>query len=170
MDTTDTTDTYSAEARLAAARALFDVLNPGIRWSDADAPIYLTAVDQGLANLDPNGSGDLFSELQKQHPVGLHAGFTSIKIEHDKGRVFFVTVRRTGEPALRSEIIERVDLSFIDNDDHTPMFTVRCSPNENAQRFLEKLDAYALINCVDLFTSEAAAAIAAAYEAGQVTG
>jgi hypothetical protein len=58
------------------------------------------------------------------------------------------------------------DTSFIASGRERLLFPSSHSPNQNADLLVQEFDPYSIINCFDLFTAEAAARVAQAYEDG----
>ncbi len=66
---------------------------------------------------------------------------------------------------LYSGEINLTEAEFVaDGPAMKPFFSPSRSPDENADRLVNQLDAYSIINCFELFTEEAAAKIAHTYE------
>ncbi|HEY6442229.1 MAG TPA: hypothetical protein VIY66_02685 [Candidatus Acidoferrales bacterium] len=60
------------------------------------------------------------------------------------------------------------DTSFIASGQGVLFFSPANAPDQNADLLAQKFDPYSIINCFDLFTRDAAANIAKAYEAGSL--
>jgi hypothetical protein len=111
-----------------------------------------------VPRIGANGGVEILPDLKRKYPGYLMPDFHSVKIVHIDGVVYLESVRHR-HPGLRDEVIERIDLSFIADDD-APMFPASRSLEDNARLFVHQLDEFSMIQCTDLFTDEAYAEIA----------
>lgn len=105
---------------------------------------------------------EILPRLRNLYPQYLRPEITSVKIVQ-KEDVCFIEITSRVHENLRDEKIERIDLEFISEGD-LPMFDANRSTRENADKFVNELDAYSIIVCTTLFTEEASKAIAAEFE------
>lgn len=110
------------------------------------------------------GGVEILPDLKRKYPSYLKPDFHSIKITHSGGVVYLESVRYRHE-GLKDEIVERMDLSFIAEDDGD-MFPVSRDPTDNARLFVHQLDEYSMIHCTELFTHDACLSIAKRHERG----
>lgn len=108
------------------------------------------------------GGIEILADLKRKYPSYLKPDFHSIKIVHS-GEVVYLESARYPYKGLRDEIIERIDLGFI-NEDEVGMFQASRLPSDNARIFIHQLDEFSMLNCADLFTAEACKEIVARYE------
>lgn len=104
---------------------------------------------------------DILSELIARYGHWLRPEIRSVRVVQRGGIVFLETnVRKEG---FTDEQVARTDLGFIGSN-HRRLFVPTRTAEENAAPFVDLLDPYDLINCTDLFTSEACKEIAAQFE------
>lgn len=110
-------------------------------------------------------SFDILPELRQRHPKWMRPDLTEVRVVQRHGEVFLELASQTG--IKKDEAVTRTDLSFIvsgrGEDDR--MFSPHRTAEENARRFVERLDPYSIINCTDLFTKEGAKEVARDFEA-----
>jgi hypothetical protein len=106
-------------------------------------------------------SRNVLAELATQHPACIKPSIREIGFVHYDGVAYLKTVDDTGNMVLE-------DTSFVSGSgDEGVFFPQTNSANANAELLVRRLDAYSIINCFDLFTSEAAQRIAEECEANR---
>jgi abortive infection Abi-like protein len=106
-------------------------------------------------------SRNVFAELDAQHPASLKPTIREIRFLHYEGVAYLKTVDDTGN-------VELEDTAFISGGREGELFfPLNNSADVNAELLVQKLDGYSIINCFDLFTSDAAQRIADELEANR---
>jgi hypothetical protein len=106
-------------------------------------------------------SRNVLAELATQHPACIKPSIQEIGFVHYDGVAYLKTVDDTGKMVLE-------DTSFVGGGgDEGLFFPLTNSADANAEVLVRRLDAYSIINCFDLFTSEAAQRIAEECEANR---
>lgn len=105
-------------------------------------------------------SRNVISELDAQHPSSLRPSIRGISFVHYENVAYLKTVDDKGT-------VELEDTSFISEGASELFFSPSNSAEENARLLVEKFDPYSIINCFDLFTSDAAKRVAEQYEANR---
>ncbi len=106
-------------------------------------------------------SRNVLAELAAQHPACIKPSIQEIGFVHYDGVAYLKTVGDTGNMVLE-------DTSFVSGGgDESVFFPLTNSADANAELLVRRLDAYSIINCFDLFTSEAAQRIAEECEANR---
>jgi hypothetical protein len=104
---------------------------------------------------------DILPELVKRYGKWVRPEIRLVRVVQRGGVVFLET--NTRKEGFTDELVTRTDLGFI-RSSHRGMFVPTRTAAENAARFVDLLDPYDLINCTDLFTSEACKKIADRFE------
>lgn len=105
-------------------------------------------------------SRNVVAELAQQHPSSLKPSIHEITFVHYENVAYLKILDDKGTVVLE-------DTSFI-SDEATGLFFPASNPaDKNADLLVGKFDPYSIINCFDLFTSEAAKKVAEAYEANR---
>jgi hypothetical protein len=103
-------------------------------------------------------SRNVRSDLAAKYPDSLKPEVEEVSFVHFDESVFLkVVISGTGT--------NLTDTEFIRGEGADQLFSARRSPEENANLLLSDFDPYSIINCFELFTSEAAAKIAQEFEA-----
>lgn len=106
-------------------------------------------------------SSDISTELAAQHPLCLKPTIREVRFVHYEGIAYLKTVDDKGNVVLE-------DTSVVSGDGKEGLFfPLTNSADANAELLVRELDPYSIINCFDLFTSEAAQRIAEAFEANR---
>jgi hypothetical protein len=105
-------------------------------------------------------SRNLVADLAAQHPFCLKPSIREISFVHYENVVYLKTLDETGT-------VELEDTSFISDGANGLFFPPANSADKNAELLVHKFDPYSIINCFDLFTSEAAEKIARSFEASR---
>jgi hypothetical protein len=129
---------------------------------DVSEVLYATDREAYLAvAASVDESRNVFAELDTQHPVSLKPTIREIKFLHYEGVAYLKTVDDKGN-------VELEDTAFISGGGEADLFfPLHNSADVNAELLVQKLDRYSIINCFDLFTSEAAQRIADEVEANR---
>ena len=111
---------------------------------------------------------EILSALKEIYRGYLKPDIISVAIVQPPGVCFLEVVRRAEDASKESEIVEREDLQIFGGDDSgIGLFPPNAPVRENAERFVNKLDAYDLIMTgMPLFTNSAAQEIADLWEKG----
>jgi hypothetical protein len=119
-----------------------------------DREAYLAAA----ATIDE--SRNIVRELSVRYPNCIRPALREITFVHHAGIVYLKTLDD-------KENLELEDTSFIsDRTDDDVFFTSSHSPNVNADLLVQQFDPYSIINCFQIFTSEAGERIAQAFQGG----
>lgn len=106
-------------------------------------------------------SRNILAELATQHPACIKPSIKEIGFVHYEGVAYLKTVDDTGNIILE-------DTSLVSGGgDEGLFFPLTNSADANAELLVQRLDAYSIINCFDVFTSEAAQRIAKEFEASR---
>lgn len=129
---------------------------------DVSEALYATDREAYLAvAASVDESRNVLAELDAQHPSSLKPTIREIRFLHYEGVAYLKTVDDKGD-------VELEDTAFIAGDGEGDLFfPLNNSAEVNAGLLVQKLDGYSIINCLDLFTSEAAQRIADEYEASR---
>lgn len=105
-------------------------------------------------------SQNILDDLCDKYPDSIRPEIKYVGFVHYDDDVFLKTVNAVGEVML-------TNTEFISTGDelHHNYFTNVRSPDENADLLVKDFDPYSIINCFELFTEEAAVAVARAYQA-----
>ncbi len=111
---------------------------------------------------------EILPALKEIYRGYLKPDIISVAIVQPPGVCFLEVVRQGNDAYKNSEIVEREDLQiFAGVDYHAPLFPPNVPVNENAERFVNELDAYDLImSGMPLFTDSASQEIADLWEKG----
>lgn len=111
---------------------------------------------------------EILPELKELYRGYLKPDIVSVAIVHPPGVCFLEVVRRAKDETDKNEIVEREDLQvFAGADIDTDLFPLEAPITENANRFVNELDAYDLIMTgMPLFTESAVQEIANLWEKG----
>jgi hypothetical protein len=104
-------------------------------------------------------SRDVLTELDAQYPSSLKSTLREIRFLHYDGVAYLKTVDENGKVELEdtASVGGKGDLFFLPDN----------SADANAELLVQKLGGYSIINCFDLFTSEAAQRIADEFQANR---
>lgn len=114
----------------------------------------------------PGQVEEVLPTLKRLYPTYLRPEIKSVKLVQKSG-LCFLEITSEVHANLNDERLERVDLGFISEGKHgvaNPMFSPVRSAQENAEKFIAKLDPYSIIVCTPLFTEEACEEVARQYE------
>lgn len=151
-----------ANYRINPNREFFRIpLKEAIRMLQQVAADYQVVSNQPK-DYQPEQAVEILSSLQELYPIYLKPDIKSVKIVQ-RDDICFLEITSQVHPNIRDERVERIDLEFIAEKDGQ-MFPVTCSAQENADKFVNKLDPYSMIMCTPLFTEEACYEIAQNYE------
>ena len=96
--------------------------------------------------------------LAKIYPDSLRTEIEHVGFVHYEGSVFLKTIDSDGEVTL-------TDTEFIaDERFDGPYFSNARTPDQNADLFVTDFSAYSMIHCFEMFTEDAAAAVAREHE------
>ena len=110
---------------------------------------------------------EILPTLKEIYRGYLKPDIISAAIVQPPGVCFLEVVRRADDASKESEIVEREDLQIFGGPGDTDLFPPDAPVNENADRFVNQLDAYDLIMTgMPLFTESAAQEIADLWEKG----
>jgi hypothetical protein len=111
---------------------------------------------------------EILDPLKEIYRGYLKSDIISVAIVQPPGVCFLEVVRQADDASEESEIVEREDLQvFGGAEDDTVLFPPNAPVNENAQRFVNDLNAYDLVMTgMPLFTESAAQEIADLWEKG----
>jgi hypothetical protein len=129
---------------------------------DVSEALYATDREAYLAvAASVDESRNVLAELDAQFPSSVKPTLREIKFLHYDGVAYMKTVDDKGT-------VELEDTAFVSGDGQGDFFfPLDNSADENAELLVRKFDPYSIINCFDLFTSEAAQKIADEYEANR---
>lgn len=106
-------------------------------------------------------SRNVHTDLSTKYPNSLNPDIEEVSFVHFEDSVYLKVAMHGAEIVL-------TDTEFISSGENRQYFSPLRSPDENADRLLTEFDPYSIINCFDLFTAEAAARVAEAYEGGKL--
>ncbi len=105
-------------------------------------------------------SRNVISELSGKYPGYVRPNIVHIGFVHYENSVYLKSVTRDGEISL-------TDTEFIRGEKMDgEVFSLSKSPDHNADLLVTEFDPFSIINCFELFTEQAAAAIAKAHQSG----
>lgn len=109
---------------------------------------------------------EILPALKELYRSYLKPDIISVAIVQPPGVCFLEVIRRADDASKGGEIVEREDLQIFTGDDYdTSLFSPNAPVNENAEMFVNELDAYDLIMTgMPLFTDSAAQEIADLWE------
>lgn len=106
-------------------------------------------------------SRNVLGELSIRYPACLKSELREVSFVHYGVTAYLKTADDEGRVILE-------DTSFVSDSTTGLFFSPANSPDKNADLLARQFDPYSIINCFSLFTDEAAANIAHAYEAGNL--
>jgi len=105
-------------------------------------------------------SRNVLAEFAAQHPSCLKPSIREIRFVHYEDVAYLKTLDDKGT-------VELEDTSFISDGADGLFFSPSNSADQNADLLVQKFDPYSIINCFELFTSDAAERVVQAYEASK---
>lgn len=105
-------------------------------------------------------SRNVVAEVAAQHPSCLKPSIREISFVHYASVAYLKTLDEKGTVLLE-------DTSFVSEGADGMFFSPSNSADKNADLLVHELEPYSIINCFDLFTSEAAGRVAQVYEASK---
>lgn len=129
---------------------------------DVSEVLYATDREAYLAvAASVDESRNVLAEFDTQYPSSLNPTLREIRFLHYDGVAYMKTVDDKGTVKLE-------DTAFVSGDGQGDLFfPLNNSADENAELLVRRLDGYSIINCFELFTSEAAQRIADGFEANR---
>src|SRR5579864_3820530 len=106
-------------------------------------------------------SRNVLTEIAAQNPSCLKRSIREVTFVHHANVAYLKTLDDEGTVVLE-------DTSFISGGADGMFFPPSNSAEKNAELLVHQFDPYSIINCFDLFTSEAAQKVAQAYEASRL--
>ncbi|MBD2436455.1 GIY-YIG nuclease family protein [Nostoc sp. FACHB-110] len=151
-----------SDYRINPNREFFRIpLKEAVRALQQVANVYRVANNQPI-EYNSVQAVEILPRLQHLYPKYLKPEIKSVQmIQRDD--ICFLEITSQAHPNIRDEKVERIDLEFIAEEDGT-MFPINRSVQENANKFVNKLDPYSIIMCTPLFTEAACRKIADEYE------
>jgi hypothetical protein len=127
---------------------------------DVSEVLYATDREAYLAvAASVDESRNVLAELDAQYPSSVKPTLREVKFLHYDGVAYLKTIDDNGK-------VELEDTSFVGRNGDL-FFATNNSAEANAELLVRKLDGYSIINCFDLFTSEAAQRIAEEIDANR---
>ncbi|WCH25942.1 GIY-YIG nuclease family protein [Aeromonas salmonicida] len=122
---------------------------------------------QRLANIsleddDAYAAIDITDELKSKYAKWIRDDIVSVRIVQPKDRVWLeITCENEVAGNLVDQVITRSDLGFISDGNHDSdvYFSPKSSPSINAEKFINGLDPFSLINTTDLFHDDGSAEV-----------
>lgn len=105
-------------------------------------------------------SRNVFAEFEANHPSCLKPSIREIRFVHYANTAYLKTLDEQGT-------VELEDTSIISDGAGGLFFSLSNSANKNADLLVNQFDPYSIINCFDLFTTEAAERVAQEAEANR---
>ena len=125
------------------------------------SPLPLNTSPELTVDTDYDVSTDFLPRLRTLYPHWVRADLSEVRILRRHRTVWLEVARR--DRSEQNEEVHRTNLNFIVDDDNEFFPSFRTA-QENAERFLYKLDPIDIIQCTDVFTPEAAEQIRRYYD------